>query len=69
MNLIKNMIIIPINDEKYLIVNTLNGLIDEIDQATHNTIQQWRQLSDSISPQCEQSNVIRDIFKTTSRPA
>ena len=41
MKLIHNMVTIPINEHKYLLVNALNGLIDEIDIDTYNIIQAW----------------------------
>ena len=50
--LIRNMIFIPISEEKSLLVNTLNGLIDEIDTDTLNILKTW-EAAESITPLTE----------------
>ena len=52
MKLIKHILLVRLNEETVLMVNTLNGLADEMCNATFETIEKW-QKSDCISPRGE----------------
>jgi len=55
MKLINHIMFVDINDDKKLMINSLNGKINEINAATHETLLEWRSCAD-ISP--------RDINET-----
>lgn len=61
MRLIRNLVIEPISEYKYLLINTLNGLIDEIDKKSYDTITVWS-LEENIVPSNEyETNLFNDL--------
>jgi len=42
------MVIIPVEKEKYLLVNTLNGLMDEVDTRVYELLQAWDSFNEII---------------------
>ena len=62
MKLIKNLIVTEIGD-KYLLINSLGGLMDKIDQATLDIIAKWHEC-DEIVPAGEQEEILYSQLKS-----
>lgn len=55
--LIHNMVSIDLNNGEYLVINTINGLIDHIDSFSYDVICKWKKL-DLIQPEGKRELVL-----------
>lgn len=62
MKLIHNMVTIPLGEGEYLLVNTLNGLIDKINEEIYGTLNAWAEL-DNIEPSSDSEQELFDGLK------
>ena len=63
MKLIEHKILIPLDDGKQLLVNSLNGLIDEIDKKTSNIIKRWSLVEEIIPCNEEEDKLLEELLK------
>lgn len=63
MKLIKNFVITKINEQEYLLINTLNGLMDRVNETVVEILGKWSSM-ESIEVQSEDERVLYDRLCT-----
>ena len=61
MKLTKRIIPVDIGSEGYLIINSLNGLVDKVDKAVFNVICKWRDIG-NIVPDISENSFEEDLY-------
>lgn len=63
MKLIKHMIFVDIDDDKKLLINSLNGTMDEIDRPIYETLSKWQKCENIVAENDLEAELLDNLYE------